>query len=118
MGKIKHIQYINMPHSVLTDKTLSVNEQKVLSNIINVIGAGGTYRFRNNWIADFLQCHKRSVSRIISNLKDKGIIDVQLIRDSEGQVTDRVCTLTCIGIDTYVNRGIHAGEDRGIHAGV
>ena len=104
MGKIKHIQYIHMPHSVLTDKNLSVNEQKVLSNIINVIGAGGVFRFHNSWIADYLQCHKNSVSRIITSLKNKNIIDVKLVRDNKGQVTERVLTLTSTGIDTYVDR--------------
>ena len=102
MAKIKHIQYINMPRSVLVDNDLSENEKKVLSNIINVIGAGGVYRFHNSWIADYLQCHKNSVSRIITRLKNKGIIDVDIVRDSKGQVVKRVITLTNAGITKYV----------------
>ena len=117
--KIKNIEFLIIPYNVLKDNSLSENEKKVLSNVIGVVNQGGTFKFHNSWIADYLGCHKNSVSRIISSLKNKGLVNVEIKTNPETkQVISRVLTLTDRGINTYVNRGITNDVDRGINSSV
>ena len=103
MARPKHLKYIVLTYEILTSG-LSDKEQKVLGNIIGVIQGGGTYRFDNRWIADFLCTHPNSVSRIISNLQKKGLVDVVLVmKEGTKAIDHRVISLTEMGINTFVN---------------
>ena len=111
MARPKHLQYILIPYELLTSG-LSDKEQKVLANIIGVIQGGGSYRFDNRWIADYLCTHPNSVSRIVSSLQHKGFIEVHLIKkEGTNAIDHRVLTLTerCINsfVDTPLNTSVN-----------
>lgn len=108
MGRVKSLIYLHMPYSVLSSD-LTDKEQKVMSNIISVEYGGGSYRFDNAFIADYLGCAKGSASRIVSGLKAKGLIDVELVYHPNSKaVHHRVLTLTNRAITRYVDTPLPA----------
>ena len=98
MARPKNLQYIHLDISVLRS-TLSEKEQKVLSNIIGVIQGGGSYRFDNKWVSYYLNCHPNTASRLVSSLKSKGWIDVELVKNKgNNSIAYRVLTIRDKGL--------------------
>tara|TARA_R110002020_G_scaffold438535_3_gene649002 strand:+ start:11401 stop:12111 length:711 start_codon:yes stop_codon:yes gene_type:complete len=113
MRKIKHLQYIHLPYSVLKDDSLIHNEKLVLSNIISVITGGGQYRFDNSFIADYLNSSTRTASRIISLLVSKDIIRSEYkYKPGSKEIQHRVLSLTSRGMERYVV-GVTSQRSRG-----
>jgi DNA-binding MarR family transcriptional regulator len=101
--KIKHIRYIILTYPLLKAK-LSDKERIVLANIVSVIQGGGEYWFKNDFIADYLNCHENSVSRIINQLISKGFIERTIIREKgSNQIVKRKLTLTKFSANHFVN---------------
>jgi len=118
MARPRHLKYIVLTYEILTSG-LSDKEQKVLGNIIGVVQGGGTYRFDNRWIADFLCTHPNSVSRIVSNLQKKGLIDVVLVmKDGTKAIDHRVISLTELGINTFVNTPLNTSVNTPLNTSV
>ena len=99
MSRPKHLQYILIPYSLLKENSLSDKERLVLANILGVAQGGGTYRFDNTWIADYLNCHPNTASRTVSSLHKKGWIDVELVKKKgTNAIAYRVLTIRDKGL--------------------
>ena len=77
MARPNPCRFIIISDSVLRQKNLSRNEQLLLSNILNVLhnSPSGVYKFDNRFISEILHCTKKSASRIVTQLKQKGWIN-------------------------------------------
>ena len=118
MARPKHLQYILIPYELLTSG-LSDKEQKVLANIIGVIQGGGSYRFDNRWIADYLCTHPNSVSRIVSSLKSKGLVEVFLVKkEGTHSIDHRTISLTERCINAYVDTPLNTSVDTPLNTSV
>ena len=66
-----------MPLEILQDKSLNANEKLVLSIIKALDNSRGCFA-HNQYIADLIGLKKRSVSEIITNLKKKGYVNIEI----------------------------------------
>ena len=108
MARPKHINYLHIEYSLLKAPGLNNKEKLVLANIVGIVQGGGIYKFDNQFIADYLDCHPNHASRIVSSLKNKGWISVDLIKNKgNNSIAYRVLTLTPMGINHFVDRGIN-----------
>jgi hypothetical protein len=99
MSRPKHLQYILIPYSLLKEDSLSDKERIVLANILGVVQGGGSYKFDNIWIADYLNCHPNTASRTVSSLQKKGWIDVNLVKKKgTNAIAYRVLTIRDRGL--------------------
>lgn len=100
----KNPPYLHIPEGIYKIKNLTPNQKFVLSNICNVICAGGVYQFDNQWISTFTLVSKRQVSAMITVLINKGYITSHLIYKKESkEIEKRVLKLTSMGIEVGSN---------------
>ena len=108
MARPKHLKYILVNYPLLKESSLSHTEQLVLANIINVVQGGGSYTFDNIWIADYLNCHVNTASRVVSSLKNKGWLEVILVKNEHNNsIAYRVLTLTDACINNFVDEAVN-----------
>ena len=81
--------YSVIPATVLYNKELKANE-KILYAIITSLACKEGYCFASNkYLAEKLDVTPKTVSSWISDLRDKGFITVELIRNENNQIIQR-----------------------------
>ena len=81
--------YSVIPATVLYNKDLKANE-KLLYAIITSLACKKGYCFASNkYLAEKLDVNPKTVSSWISDLRDKGFITVELIRNENNQIIQR-----------------------------
>ena len=81
--------YSVIPATVLYNKELKANE-KLLYAIITSLACKEGYCFASNkYLAEKLDVNPKTVSSWISDLRDKGFITVELIRNENNQIIQR-----------------------------
>ena len=101
MSRPSHLKYILVPYRILKSD-LSHNEQKVMANILSINQNGGEYKFDNQFVADYLNCSKRTASRVVNSLVSKGLIASTIYyKPNSKQGHYRVLSVTTIGISEF-----------------
>ena len=81
--------YSVIPATVLYNKDLKANE-KLLYAIITSLASKEGYCFASNkYLAEKLDVNPKTISSWISDLKDRGFIIVELIRNENNQIIQR-----------------------------
>lgn len=82
--------YAMIPANVRYDKSLKPNEKLLYGEITALSNKMGYCIAKNSYFANLYSVHKKTISDWISNLKDKGYIDVELIYDDKEIVERRL----------------------------
>lgn len=78
-----------IPASLWEDKNLNTVEKIAMSEIQRQEGSSGVCKANNSHFSDFLGVSKGSASKIISSLRNKGYISVEIIKNEKNQVIER-----------------------------
>ena len=103
--------YSVIPATVLYNKELKANE-KLLYAIITSLACKEGYCFAsNNYFAEELGVHPKTVSSWISDLRDKNFIRVDLIRNENKQIIQRKIYIN--DVQYPLNNGYHYKSKNG-----
>lgn len=109
--------YAIVPASVRYDKDLNANEKLIYGEITALSNKKGYCWSTNNYFAELYEVHKKTVSRWINNLGDKGYISIQLIYSEHSkQVKQRRLYINDSPINSVMVRGDRTKVARGVHA--
>jgi len=78
-----------IPAHIMAREDLSLVEKVVYGRIVALTGAGGYCWASNEWLGKQLDRESKSVSRIVSNLVEKGLLVREVERDEKGQIIKR-----------------------------
>jgi DNA-binding transcriptional ArsR family regulator len=107
MTEEKPTYYSIIPAGVRYDEELKPNEKLLYSEITALTNKNGECWASNSYFSNLYKVDQATISRWISNLKQKGYIDLSLIyKANTKQIEKRVLTIKSIGIDKIINRGI------------
>ena len=107
MTEEKPTYYSIIPAEVRYDEELKPNEKLLYSEITALTNKNGECWASNSYFSNLYKVDQATISRWISNLKQKGYIDLSLIyKANTKQIEKRVLTIKSIGIDKIINRGI------------
>ena len=81
--------YSVIPATVLYDKELKANEKLLYAIITSLVCKKGYCFASNKYLAEKLDVNSKTVSSWISDLRDKGFIIVELIRNENNQIIQR-----------------------------
>ena len=81
--------YSIIPSKILYNKELKANEKLLYAMITSLACKEGFCFATNNYFAEELGVHPKTVSSWISNLRDKNFIKVDLIRNENKQIIQR-----------------------------
>ena len=81
--------YSIIPSRILYNKELKANEKLLYAMITSLACKEGFYFVTNNYFAEELGVHPKTVSSWISDLRDKDFIKVDLIRNENKQIIQR-----------------------------
>lgn len=73
--------YAIIPANVRYDKDLPANAKLIYGEITALSNAEGYCWATNSYFADLYECHEKSVSRLISQLEQKGFIRIEIKKD-------------------------------------
>lgn len=86
--------YAIIPAAVRYHPDLSIQEKFMYAEITALSNAKGYCYASNNYFSLLYVVSKRTVSRWITNLEEKGLIKVEVIKDEKGKVSKRKIYLT------------------------
>ena len=81
--------YSIIPSKILYNKELKANEKLLYAMITSLAYKEGFCFATNNYFAEELGVHPKTVSSWISDLRDKGFIKLELIRNENKQIIQR-----------------------------
>lgn len=113
--------YAVIPAKVRYDKHLKPNEKLLYGEITALTNKSGECWASNRYFSELYGTQQETISRWISNLKNKGYITVKIIRNEDNQIEKRILKITNDPIDEKINRycqkdqeGIDEKINRGI----
>ena len=86
--------YAVIPASVRYDDSIPANAKLLYGEISALIGEEGFCYASNSYFADLYKVSERTITGLVSKLKDAGHIIIDLERDDTGQITARKLFLT------------------------
>lgn len=127
------IQYVSMPLVIWHDKRLNPTEKLILTDIIGLIKTGKCFK-GNQGFSELVGLSKDRISRILSDLSDRGYIKITLDKNSPTNVQRRYISLSKkfresilgglafeesstkeeVGIGVHTNRGYRRTHQGGI----
>ncbi len=89
MDERKPSYYAVIPASVRYDDTIPANAKLLYGEISALINAEGFCYASNSYFANLYKVSERTITGLVSKLKDAGYIVIDLERDDAGQITAR-----------------------------
>ena len=93
-----------IPIEILIDDNLSDKEKFIYSLLLFFSTQNGSCTITNNLISDLFSISKTQVSKLITSLKNKGYIEVKILRNSFNQVINRTITPIKLFDNTYLTK--------------
>lgn len=84
-----------IPADVRYDKDLNPNAKLLYGEITCLANKNGYCYATNSFFADLYGVDKATISRWITQLKDKGYIDVFIIKSKDNQIVERRIRISC-----------------------
>lgn len=81
-----------IPIEILTDDAISDKEKLIYSLLLFFSTQNGSCTITNNLISNLFAISKTQVSKLISSLKSKSYIEVEILRDNSNQIINRTIT--------------------------
>lgn len=103
--KAKSNRFIRIPVEVLYDENLQASAKLLFGEILSLADKKGICWANNTYFANKHKKHKIYISNLIAALKDAGYISIQLIKNDNGRVENRLIKIL-IGINENLSRGI------------
>lgn len=117
--------YAVIPARIRYDKDLKPNEKLLYGEITALANKRGECWASNKYFSELYEVHQDTISKWISNLKNKGYISVELIRKDNKQIEKRILKIKDTPIDENIDRyrrkelqGIDEKSYRGIDENV
>lgn len=121
MNEFQPNYYAVIPAKVRYDKHLKPNEKLLYGEITALTNKYGECWASNRYFSELYGTQQETISRWISNLKNKGYITVKIIRKEDNQIEKRILKIINDPIDEKINRycqknqeGIDEKINRGI----
>ncbi|GIW70276.1 MAG: hypothetical protein KatS3mg101_1023 [Patescibacteria group bacterium] len=104
-----------IPPYILAREDLTMSEKVVYGRILGLVNKKGYCYATNKWLGKQVGLASGTIANIVSKLKDKKLVYVEVIRDQNNKVTERR-----IFVPSFIPEwgGIHSGVNRGIHSEV
>ncbi len=99
--------YAIIPSDVRYDKDLAPNAKLLYGEITCLANKTGFCFATNAYFSNLYGVEKETISRWITQLKDKGFIDVLYINGKDNQITERRIRISCRKIDTPLDKKIN-----------
>lgn len=116
MKEYKPSYYAIVPSEIRYDNNLSDSEKLLYAEITALTNSHGYCWSTNAYFAKLYGVTERTISRRINNLKEKGYIDVELVRDKKSDKTLRKIKIVgrqnCLG---GVDNSVHRGVDKNVY---
>ncbi len=100
-----------IPIEILSDDNLSDKEKFIYSLLLFFSTQNGSSTITNNLISELFSISKTQVSKLITSLKNKGYIEVKILRNSFNQVINRTITPIKLFDNTYLTKDTSPIED-------
>lgn len=81
--------YAVIPASVRYDESLSPNAKLLYAEITALCKAQGYCSAQNNYFSELYHLDKRTISRLISQLSEKGYVKVEVLKDADKKIIGR-----------------------------
>lgn len=102
------------------NKNISANEKLLFSEITALCNKNGECWASNNYFAKLYGVEKRTISRWINNLAEEGLINAEVVKNSNNRVIKRIITpnLTMTKMSIPMDKNVHRGIDKIVHRGI
>lgn len=107
--------YLIIPSKILYNKELKANEKLLYAMITSLACKEGYCFATNNYFAEELGVHPKTVSSWISDLRDKNYIKVEMVRKENKQIVQRKIYINDVPYPLNNGQAIHQNtEDNNI----
>ena len=107
--------YSVIPSKILYNKELKANEKLLYAMITSLAYKEGYCFATNNYFAEELGVHPKTVSSWISDLRDKNYIKVEMVRKENKQIVQRKIYINDVPYPLFNGQAIHQNtEDNNI----